>query len=193
MPNWDDQGGTQRLNSPPPGLRWKALAADTQGMQAMSRQIMALLMVFALAVPALAERPRPLGWALEAVRNGNWENAKRLAARDGPVAEDVIEWLRLRGGHGRFDEVQDFLARRPDWPGLTRLRSRSEEVVIPRPAADILEFFAEAAPRTPEAVLAHARALTETGQKAAAGNALVAAWKSMPMETDAQDLFLKKK
>lgn len=157
----------------------------------MSRQIMALLMVFALAVPALAERPRPLGWALEAVRNGNWENAARLAAKDGPVAVDVIEWLRLRGGHGRFAEVQDFLARRPDWPGLTLLRRRSEEVVIARPAADILAFFGETAPRTPEAVLAHARALTESGQKAAAEKAIVAAWKSMSMEADAQELFLK--
>ena len=69
--------------------------------------VLAILLATAILAPGLdarpasAERPRPLGWALEAARDGNWESAARIAARDGQVAEDVIEWMRLRAGLGR--------------------------------------------------------------------------------------------
>ncbi|KKN04303.1 hypothetical protein LCGC14_1098830 [marine sediment metagenome] len=62
-----------------------------------------LMMVFALVLPAQAERPRPLGWAMDAMRAGNWDNAALIAQRDGPVAADVIEWHRLRAGGGTYD------------------------------------------------------------------------------------------
>ena len=60
-------------------------------MQVMTRLLAMLVTVFALAVPVEAQRPRPLGWAMDAVRAGNWDSAARLAERDGPVAEDVVE------------------------------------------------------------------------------------------------------
>jgi len=65
-------------------------------MQVMTRSLTILSLLFLMALPAAAERPRPLGWAMDAVRAGNWDNAARLAARDGEVASDVIEWHRLR-------------------------------------------------------------------------------------------------
>ena len=40
-------------------------------MQEMSRFAAALIVLFLTAVAALAERPRPLGWAMDAMRNGN--------------------------------------------------------------------------------------------------------------------------
>ena len=64
------------------------------------------------------------------MRAGNWEVAATLAARDGQVAADVIEWHRLRAGRGSFEEVQAFLARRSDWPGEAYLRRQSEDAVI---------------------------------------------------------------
>ena len=96
----------------------------------MRRALATLTMVFALALPAHAERPRPLGWAMDAMRAGSWDNAALIARRDGAVAVDVIEWHRLRAGRGTYAEVTDFLRRRPDWPGEAYLRRQSEEAVI---------------------------------------------------------------
>ena len=75
----------------------------------MSRIALAFALLFASAVAATAERPRPLGWAMEALRGGNWDTAAALAARDGDVAADIIEWHRLRAGRGTYAEVLDFL------------------------------------------------------------------------------------
>ena len=72
----------------------QALALEGYEMQVMSRTPRILGLFFALVLlqvlPASAERPRPLGWAMEAMRDGNWDTARDLAARDGPVATDVI-------------------------------------------------------------------------------------------------------
>ena len=156
----------------------------------MRRCLTALLLVLALAQPALAERPRPLGWAIDAMRGGDFEAAGRIAERDGAVAADIIEWHRLRAGLGRFDEVTAFLARRADWPGESYLRQQSEAVVLRQPAADIRAFFAEHPAQTPKGVLGHAAALAEAGQKGEAEANLVLAWRTMPMSKESQALFL---
>ncbi|WP_299651685.1 lytic transglycosylase domain-containing protein [uncultured Tateyamaria sp.] len=152
---------------------------------------LALTLFFTLAVAASAERPRPLGWAMDALRNGNWDSAATLAARDGPVAADVIEWQRLRAGRGTYAQVTAFLDRRPDWPGEALLRSRSEEAVIDRPDADILSFFAETGPQTPEGILAHAAALIRADRMGEAEASLVLAWRTLPMGALTQAQYLE--
>ena len=159
-------------------------------MQAMTRLMAILISVFVLTVPAEAQRPRPLGWAMDAMRTGNWDSAAILAARDGQVAADVIEWHRLRAGRGTYAEARDFLARRPDWPGEEYLRKQTEEAVIEQPASDILAFFSAMAPQTPRGVLAHAKALIDSGQRGEAEANLVLAWRTMPMNATSQALFI---
>jgi peptidoglycan lytic transglycosylase len=159
-------------------------------MQAMTRILTAFLLVFALANPASAERPRPLGWAMQALRAGNWDSAARIAARDGQVAADVITWQHLRAGRGSYNELTEFLERRPDWPGERYLRRQSEEMVIAQDQAKILLFFAGHPPQTPLGVLAYAAALAGAGQKGEAQANLVLAWRTMDMDSNAQILFL---
>jgi soluble lytic murein transglycosylase len=159
-------------------------------MQAMTRILTMLLLVFTLATPAMAERPRPLGWALDAMRAGNWDSAAQIAARDGPVAADVIEWHRLRAGLGTYPEVRAFLDRRPDWPGEAFLREKSEDAVLDQSDAVILGFFSQVRPQTPLGVLAHARALINAGQSGDAQTGIVLAWRTMPMNATSQALFL---
>ncbi|MCX7558496.1 lytic transglycosylase domain-containing protein [Sulfitobacter sp. F26204] len=159
-------------------------------MQVMTRILTALLLVFITALPVLAERPRPLGWAMAAMRNGNWDAAAQLAARDGQVALDVIEWHRLRAGRGTFQQVRAFLDRRPDWPGEAYLRKRAEDEVIAQDDAAILSFFAEMPPQTPRGVLAHAAALMRAGETGDAKANVVLAWRTMPMSATSQALFL---
>ncbi|WP_299208774.1 lytic transglycosylase domain-containing protein [uncultured Tateyamaria sp.] len=156
----------------------------------MTRIALALALFFTLSVAALAERPRPLGWAMEALRSGNWDSAAALAARDGAVAADVIEWQRLRAARGTYTDVVAFLERRPDWPGEALLRKRSEKVVADQPDADILSFFEDFGPQTPEGVLAHATALMRADRTGEAEASLVLAWRTMPMESATQARYL---
>ena len=78
-------------------------------MQAMTRLMAILIGIFVLTVPAEAQRPRPLGWAMDAMRTGNWDSAAILAARDGQVAAARVVGAAAeapgaaagRGGGGR--------------------------------------------------------------------------------------------
>ena len=156
-----------------------------------SRFAVVLTLILALPAPAVAERPRPLGWAMDAMRAGNWQNAETLATRDGPIAADIIEWHRLRAGRGTFDEVIDFLNRRPNWPGEAFLRRRSEDAVIKENNANILSFFKANAPQTPRGVLAYAAAKTAQGEQGEAEASLVLAWRTMRMNETNHARFLE--
>ncbi len=156
----------------------------------ITRMMTIIALVFALVLPANAERPRPLGWAMNAMRAGNWDTAALIAARDGPVAADVIEWHRLRAGQGSYADVRAFLDRRPDWPGEEYLRKQAEENVIRQDDPEILSFFAEMPPQTPQGVLAHAAALIRAEQQGEAEADVVLAWRTMPMNATSQALFL---
>ena len=155
-----------------------------------ARLFISLVMVLITSLPALAERPRPLGWALDASRDGNWDRAQQIAQRDGQVAVDVIEWSRLRAGLGSFEEVTSFLERRPDWPGERYLRRQSERVVLQRSDAEVLEFFHATPPQSPQAVLRFANALSNAGRTKEAQATVIGAWRNMPLSAAAQDLFL---
>lgn len=156
----------------------------------MSRFATCLLCLLLLALPASAERPRPLGWAMDALRNGNWDNAALIAARDGAVAADVIEWHRLRAGRGSVADVMAFLERRPDWPGEAFLRRKSETAFLTADDTDLLAFFADTAPQTPRGVLAYAAAKARKGETGDAEASIVLAWRSMPMNDTSHALFL---
>jgi soluble lytic murein transglycosylase len=159
-------------------------------MQEMTRAALTLILLFGLAFPALAERPRPLGWAMDAVRTGSWDNAARIAQRDGAVAVDIIEWHRLRSGLGTYTDVTAFLKRRPDWPGEDYLRMKSENAVIAQGDAAVLEFFQGRPPQTPVGVLAYATALKNADRIGEAEARLVLAWRTMPMDAVSQALFV---
>ena len=156
----------------------------------MTRWFSALALVLLTAVPSFADRPRPLGWAMDAVRAGNWESAAALAAKDGPVAADVVEWMRLRRAEGTYPEVRAFLERRPDWPGERYLRRQSEEAVIGAGPEAALWFFASVPPQTPEGVLAYARALEAGGRGDEAKALVIGAWRNMAIGSTTQARFI---
>ena len=156
----------------------------------MTRILTLLFVYIMLALPAAADSPRPLGQAMDAMRAGNWDNAARLAERDGPVASDVIEWHRLRLGRGTYDQVVSFIERNPDWPGLEWLRTKSETVVALQSHAQVLAFFDTAPPQTATGVLAYARALAAQGQDEDAEAEIVKAWRTLRMSALEQALYL---
>lgn len=156
----------------------------------MSRIALAVMALFLLSVAALAERPRPLGWALDAMRGGSWDTAAALAARDGPVAADIIEWHRLRAGRGTWDDIDAFLTRRPDWPGEALLRRKSEPAVAKAGTGAVLEFYANTAPQTAQGALDYAKAQAAMGNEGEAHATVVLAWRSMEMSASTRALYL---
>ena len=87
----------------------------------MTRLMAILISIFVLTVPAEAQRPRPLGWAMDAMRSGSWDAAAALAAR--PVTAAA-------SGSGRFSRAARSLAR----PICSRSFSTLRATFLPRPS-----------------------------------------------------------
>ena len=73
--------------------------------------------------PATAQEVDPQAVEAIAIAGEGWDLAYELASDADPIATDVLTWMRLREGAGTFRDYQRFLAERPDWPGLDRLRA----------------------------------------------------------------------
>ena len=157
----------------------------------MSRFLCMIFVIVSCSTMALAERPRPLGWALDAMGRGNWDIAERLAARDGPIASDIILWHKLRAGRGSYRELITFLDRRPNWPGEPLLRRRAEVEVLAQRPRRVAAFFERFPAQTPEGIFAHARAVRAAGDDGLADAMLVEAWLTKPMTEDAQKTFYR--
>lgn len=158
----------------------------------MSR-ILAVVVVFCLALcaPVVADEAKQLSAAMMYMRDGDWDKAQKSAGKTGTIPRDIIEWHRLRAGRGSPDEVMAFLTRHPDWPGLAWLRRKSERAFGDAGTSQILAFFENQPPQSPEGVLIHARALIAAGQKGEAEANLVLAWRTMPMGSAIQKGYLK--
>ncbi|KZY38195.1 tail length tape measure protein [Roseovarius sp. HI0049] len=166
-------------------------------MQAMLRCLVVLLTFFSLSTAPVAQEdeariaPRPLQLAFGAIANGRWDNAARIAERDGPAAVSLVEWIRLREGRGTPEEVLAFIEAHPDWPGLDYLRKRSEEVVAHADFDTVLAFYEDYRPQTGDGVLNYARALTARGHQGEAEASVVMAWHTMDLSTAEHDAFLE--
>lgn len=148
-------------------------------LQAMMRFTFLLFLCLCAPVIGRSDSHAPLARAFDAMRAGDWTGARTIASDVSPVAYDLIEWHRLRGGRGTAEEVLLFLDLNPDWPGLDWLRKKSEAAMLDASGADVLLFFKNALPQTPEGALAHSRALRAGGDAGSADAGLVLAWRSM--------------
>lgn len=147
-----------------------------------------------LALPARAvtdTQANSLASALAAIRAGAWEEAATLGRRAGGVAPDIVEWHRLRAGRGTLEEAREFLARRPDWPGLPYLKSRAEaRLPIGGDPRAVIDFFAGERPETASGSLALAIAYADMGATGDAAAQAVLAWLTQPMDPPVEAAFL---
>jgi soluble lytic murein transglycosylase len=153
---------------------------------------LALAACLAVLTPfcAAADDPGAFRRALILAGGKDWTDAAVVARQSGPVAADVIDWLRLRDGEGQLGEYEDFLARNPDWPGLALLR-KAGEARLPGAGVDrVLRYVAEGAPQTGTGSLALADALAATGRGAEAGEEIVRAWRNLILTAAEQADFL---
>ncbi len=151
-------------------------------------------------LPDIRPRARPvvdlpaahLGRAMDWMRDGDFTSALAAAEKAGPLARDIIEWHRLRVGGGRFDEVQDFLERRADWPGLPYLRRRSEgSVPFGSRPREVVAYFRAHSPQTGPGSVALVSALAQLDDRAGAEAAAVRAWTTQEIGPTGERVLLE--
>ncbi|UWS79215.1 lytic transglycosylase domain-containing protein [Phaeobacter sp. G2] len=155
----------------------------------MTRILLLISLILMLGSVATAQ-PHRLERALEHLRTQDWPQALQSAGAKGSVARDVVEWHRLRAKEGTAEDVESFLARRPDWPGLPYLRRRNEELIIEKSHQRVRAFFADQPPQTPEGAASLARAFFAKGQQSQGEAELIRAWQTMPMSAETQEAYL---
>lgn len=155
----------------------------------MTRILLFLSLILMLGSAASAQT-----WSLERalglVRSEDWTQALRAAGARGSVSRDIVEWHRLRAKEGSAEDVEAFLARRSDWPGLPYLRRRNEEVIIEKSHKRVRNYFARQRPQTPEGAASLARAHFAAGKRSEGEAELIRAWQSMAMSDETQAAYL---
>ena len=159
-------------------------------MQVMFRIFGLFLIIFTSFNSAIAA-PRPLENALDAVQQQNWQAALQIAAQDGRIATDIIEWHLHRSGAGTAQAVSRFMARNGDWPGLPYLQKQSEEAFLDAPTDVVLDFFQRHAPVTAVGGFAHAAALLAEGKTEQARRVAQDFWVAAPMSYKVQQAYLE--
>jgi soluble lytic murein transglycosylase len=158
----------------------------------MGRTNMIRALVLALGLqtlPALADTTQAMRTALDLASGKDWSGA--LAVAPSGVGRDVIEWQRLRAGDGRLGEYEEFLARRPDWPGLPLLREKGEEAVARSDdPARVIAWFDAGLPETGKGAIAYVRALLATGRAADAETEAMRAWSTLPFAADEEQVLI---
>jgi len=147
-----------------------------------------LALVLALSLPARADEAQALATALQVAAGKDWVAA---AAVTGGVGAEVVEWLRLRDGDGRLGDYEAFLARHPDWPGLTLLRTKGE-VAVARSTdpARIIAYFGDGVPQTGLGALTLIKALAAAGRGAEAEAEAFRAWTEVSFDAAQEDELL---
>ena len=152
--------------------------------------VRALLLAVALqAGPALADPVQAMRTALELVAAKDWDGA--LAVAPAGVGRDIVDWHRLRAGDGRLPEYEEFLQRRPDWPGLPLLREKGEEAVARSDdPARVITWFNAGLPQTGQGALAYVRALQATGRMAEAETEAMRAWVELSFAPEEEEALI---
>jgi soluble lytic murein transglycosylase len=151
----------------------------------MYRPLLALAVLFQLALPCAVHAQQALTEALRLAATNDWTAARAKATSEGQIAEDIIEWQRLRAGDGLLEEYEDFLKRRADWPGIPLLQEKGEAAVARSDdAARIIAYFAERPPETGKGAVALINAFKAVGR---AGDAVLEArraWVNLPFTAE---------
>jgi soluble lytic murein transglycosylase len=152
--------------------------------------IRALLLAVALQTgPSLADTAQAMRTALELTAAKDWDGA--LAVAPAGVGRDIVEWQRLRAGEGRLPEYEEFLKRRPDWPGLPYLREQGEDAVARSDdPARVIAWFGADLPQTGEGALAYVRALQASGRMADAETEAMRAWSELSFSPEEEEALI---
>ncbi len=141
--------------------------------------------------------PRPAssaGQAIAAADANRWGEAHDIAERSGdPVLKKLIEWMDLSrpGTDANFDRIATFIRANPDWPSMGSLKKRAEEALQPTQSpAEILRWFGEVHPVTPDGTALYHDALMASGREAEAEKVVRDFWVSGTFSPGQENEFL---
>ena len=157
----------------------------------MLRLILPALAVVLSLNAARADTVRAMQTALQLAAGKDWEGA--LAVAPAGVGRDVIEWQRLRDDDSgaSLGEYEDFLARRPDWPGLPLLKETGEAAVARSTTpARVIGYFGTDLPGTAQGAIALVRALQANGQADLAETEAMRAWAELEFTAEEEAALL---
>lgn len=109
---------------------------------------------------------------------------KRLKAEGCPVSQKLIYWLGILRDPDQFtsQELISFLKTHTHWPHYQKLCRKAESVIAQKAsAAEIITWFKENPPQTPEGALIYAKTLMNLKEKTKAAKIIVNAWRSMEL------------
>ncbi|SFL01648.1 lytic transglycosylase domain-containing protein [Shimia haliotis] len=156
----------------------------------MLRSFPALCLAVGVTLSGVGGARADLGAAMDAVRARDWAAATAEVRGESQIAKDIVEWHRLRAGQGQPDEVLAFLNRRGDWPGLPYLRKQSEEAFFGVSHEMAMSFYVHGSPQTAQGALTQAEVLAHAGEEGTAQAGIVLAWRTMPMDSQTQGVYL---
>lgn len=156
-------------------------------MRLLRDMLAAGLLALATLVPARAEDAGAMALALSAADAKDWVTARDAARRSGPMAEALVGWQALRGGHGGPSDYIDFVRAHGDWPGLALLRERGDAKLRPDlPDQDIRDWFGDRLPETLAAEIAYLATLDSHAAKAERARF----WTTVPLTAPEETAFL---
>ncbi|MCB9988764.1 MAG: transglycosylase SLT domain-containing protein [Rhodospirillales bacterium] len=132
--------------------------------------------------------------ALLAVKKGNWNSAERQFARTrNPLAAKMYYWLKYTKGQGdiSFIRLTHFIRANPDWPSQATMQRRAESI-MPDDLRDdeVIAWFSDYAPRTPEGMERYLASLSRTGNREELGKTLRAWWRTALLSPAQQQQIL---
>lgn len=149
---------------------------------------------FGVPNPSFAQDLSLLKQAIEG--NLPYEALEPKLPNDDPVLRDLVFWNAISQdsdlAQKRFQDVQDLIKRRPDWPGLTLIKRRLE-TALPFWMSDraVIIFFSNRSPSTITGMRRYVAALDRSGEKTKATDALRRWWREALIPPADQDAALK--
>lgn len=128
--------------------------------------------------------------ALTSANQGNWSPLVQLRqSSPDPAARKLLSWYAYTHGAPNvvFDEIANFIAQNPNWPGLSRLRREAEERMGANVAdAKILAFVKDTPPAAANAMDRYAQILLAQGQQTKLRQVLNDWWPTANLTRDEQ-------
>jgi len=108
------------------------------------------------------------------------------------LARKLIDWYRLRRGHGEAAEYATFLAQNPDWPSEQILRRRMEEILFAEGgnSSTITGYFKDGKPQSAAGMAALASVHLAHGNTAEATALASKIWREHDLPRDLEHGFL---
>jgi len=188
----------------------------TANIGAIINTFVGILLICMISIPAQAAPPSPrlkpavphtstllskhdannFRQGMRAADQKKWPEVVRFLKRiDDPTARKVLEWrLAADDPYVSFNTLSRVVQTQPDWPRMTRIRSKAETRMYERPlsSSDTIAWFGAIAPVSGEGRVVMAHAYYQQGDTTTADRWLRSAWRASKLTRSRQKSLYKR-